>query len=144
RLGPQRPRAGQGSSSLVGDLHRLDSPVGMRSTFEQPIPLQEAEAARQCRLVDGESTLELLQVRLAQVRDGRENTELRHPETARPKACVIELPHCATDNSQRGADTGRQPSEVLPSWQPDAVSSHGRHPTQPPPYQASRSYVDTS
>src|SRR6266446_10895832 len=45
RLGPPRPRAGQGSSSLVRDLHRLDSPVGMRSTLEQPIPLQEAEAA---------------------------------------------------------------------------------------------------
>src|SRR5712664_3555868 len=82
RLGPQRPRDGQGSSSLVRDLHRLDSPVGMRSTLEQPIPLQEAEAARQCRLVDGESTLELFQVRLAHVHDGRENAELRHPETA--------------------------------------------------------------
>ena len=113
RLGPQRPRAGQGSSSLVRDLYRPDSPVGMRSTLEQPIPLQEGEAARQCRLVDGESTLELLQVRLAQVRDGRENTELRHPETARPQDIVIELRHRATDHSQRGADTGRQAAAAL-------------------------------
>lgn len=99
----------------------------MRSTLEQPIPLQEAEAARQCHLVDGESTLELLQVRLTHVGDGRENAELRNPEAARPQDIVIELRHRAADHSQRGADTGRQAVAALLKPHRGGSRSHTSH-----------------
>jgi len=64
--------------------------------------------------------------------DGDINAELSYPQNARPQDVVVELRHRASDHPERVADTGRQPSEVLSSWQPDAVSSHGRHPTESP------------
>jgi hypothetical protein len=51
----------------------------VRNTVDRSIPLQELEAPRQRRLVDGEHVLELPQIRLAQTRDGAENAELSHP-----------------------------------------------------------------
>jgi len=143
--GPRADARPPGLFSLFRcEFHRPDARVGVRSTLDHTIALQEVEAARQRCLVDGQRVLELLQVRLAYAPDGRENAELSYPQTARPQDVVVELRHRASDHPERVADTGRQPSEVLSSWQPDAVSSHGRHPTQPPPYQASTSYVDTS
>jgi len=53
------------------------------------ITLQKGEAPRQCRLVDGQPRLELSEVRLAATCDGREDTELRHPEPARPEDIVV-------------------------------------------------------
>src|SRR5262249_12289360 len=83
RLSPERPRGVQNSSPARREFHRLDAPVGMRTTFDQAITLQQVKAASQCRLVDGEPLLELLQVRLAHLRDRRENAELSHPDAAR-------------------------------------------------------------
>jgi hypothetical protein len=50
--------------------HRVDAAVGMRNALDRTIPLQELEAPRQRRLVDGKRVLELPQIRLAQARDG--------------------------------------------------------------------------
>jgi len=60
------------------------------NTLDHTITLQKAEAARQCRLVDGQRRLELSEVCLAATCDGRENTELRHPEPARPENIVVQ------------------------------------------------------
>src|SRR5207244_6427636 len=59
RLGPERTRDLQGSSSLGCESHRLDAPVGVRNTLDHTIPLQEVEAPCQGRLVDGKRVLEL-------------------------------------------------------------------------------------
>src|SRR2546426_5257022 len=77
--GPERARGLEGSSPLGCQRHRLDAAVGMRNTLDRTIPLQELEASRQRRLVDGERVLELPQIRLAQTCDGAENAELSHP-----------------------------------------------------------------
>jgi len=61
----------------------------VRNTLDHTSPLQEVEAPRQRRLVDGEQVLELSQVRLTQARDGRKNAELSHPQTARPQDVVV-------------------------------------------------------
>ena len=84
RLGPERPRDFQNASSLRSESHRLDAPVRVRNTLDQTVALQEGDAARQRRLVNREGGLQLLQVRLVSTRDGCENAELSHPETARP------------------------------------------------------------
>src|SRR6267142_4417950 len=128
RLGPHGPRLRQGPSAPRGEPHRLDPPVGVRRPLDHAAALQEAKAARQRRLVNGEFVLQLLQTRLAQACDRRKNTELGHPETARPQAIVVELRHHAGDHAERVADTGRQASPVLSSRQPGDLSTHGRHP----------------
>src|SRR3989442_11508914 len=81
RLGPERTRDLQGSSSLGCESHRLDAPVGVRNTLDHTIPLQEVEAPRQGRLVDGKHVLELPQIRGAHASDRRENAELSYPQT---------------------------------------------------------------
>src|SRR5207245_10615381 len=63
RLDPERTRDLQGSSSLGCESHRLDAPVGVRNTLDHTIALQEVEAQRQRRLVDGSRVLEMAQVR---------------------------------------------------------------------------------
>jgi len=83
RLGPQGPRLLQGSSPPCREPHRLDPPVGVRRPLDHAGALQEAKAARQRRLVDGELTLQLLQTGLTEAGDRREDAELRHPETTR-------------------------------------------------------------
>src|SRR2546422_475303 len=77
--GPERARRLEGFSPFGCQRHRLDAAVGMRNTVDCTIPLQELEAPRQRRLVDGERVLELPQIRVAQTRDGAENAELSHP-----------------------------------------------------------------
>src|SRR5262249_47822685 len=64
-LGPERARNVQHPSALPREPHRLDAPVGVRTTVDRPIPLKKLEAPRQRRLVDGERVLELPQIRLA-------------------------------------------------------------------------------
>ena len=86
--GPERTRGLQGSSPFRCEFHRPDARVGVRSTLDHTIALQEVEAARQRCLVDGQRVLELLQVRLAYAPDGRENAELSYPQTARPQDVV--------------------------------------------------------
>src|SRR2546426_294419 len=77
--GRERARRLEGFSPFGCQRHRLDAAVGMRNTVDCTIPLQELEAPRQRRLVDGERVLELPQIRLAQTCDGAENAELSHP-----------------------------------------------------------------
>ena len=64
RLGPEGPRHRQRSSPFRCEPHRLDPPVGVGSTLEHAVALQEGKAARQGRLVNGELVLQLLQARL--------------------------------------------------------------------------------
>src|SRR2546425_511534 len=90
--GPERTRGLQGSSPFRCEFHRPDARVGVRSTLDHTIALQEVEAARQRCLVDGQRVLDLLQVRLAYAPDGRENAEPSYPQTARPQDVVVELP----------------------------------------------------
>src|SRR6266436_6002925 len=54
RAGPERTRGRQDSSPFRCEFHRPDARVGVRRTVDQTIALQEVEAARQRRLVDGE------------------------------------------------------------------------------------------
>src|SRR3989442_10864684 len=90
----------------------------MRTTLDQTIALQEAEAPRERRLVDGERILELFQICPAHAREGREDAELSHPETARPQDVVVELRHRASGHPQRVADTGVKAVQgpVVDSW----------------------------
>src|SRR5262249_38741061 len=85
RPGPERPRDLQDASPPGGGSKRLDAPVGVGGALDHAVPLEQVDAARQGRLVDGESILELPQVRLAQVGEGREDAELGHPQAARPQ-----------------------------------------------------------
>src|SRR5437660_8331524 len=52
--GPERTRGLQGSSPFRCEFHRPDARVGVRSTLDHTIALQEVEAARQRCLVDGQ------------------------------------------------------------------------------------------
>src|SRR5207302_4265367 len=62
------PRAAARSPGLVSpsdvSFTGFDAPVGRQNTLDHTIPLQEVEAPRQRRLVDGAHALELPQVRL--------------------------------------------------------------------------------
>ena len=125
RLGPEGPRHLHSSSSFRCEPHRLDPPVGVRTTLEYAGAFQEGQAARQGRLVNGELILQLLQARLTQACDRSQNTELRHPEAARPQAIVVELRHHAADHAERIADTRRQASPGLTGRQSGDLSTHG-------------------
>src|SRR6266478_9294819 len=127
RLGPHGPRLRQGPSAPRCEPHRLDPPVGVRRPLDHAAALQEAKAARQRRLVDGELVLQLLQTRLTEAGDRCKNTELRHPETARSQAIVVELRHHAGDHAERVAHARRQPSTLLSGRQPGPSSRHRRH-----------------
>src|SRR5213594_347309 len=100
-LSPERPRHVEHPSALPREPHGPDAPVGVRHTLDYTITLQKAEAARQCRLVDGQHRLKLSDVRLAASCDGRENTELRHPEPARPEDIVVQLSDGTADHTER-------------------------------------------
>ena len=97
----------------------------MRNTLDHTVTLQEVEAPRQRRLVDGKHVLELPQVRLTEACDGRENAELSHPQTARPQDVVVQLGDGSTHHTQRAADTGGQPLAVRSLPRPGASSVHG-------------------
>ena len=122
RLGPERPRDVQDSSPFGGGSQGLDASVGVGNPLDHAIPLEQVEAPRQGRLVDGESLLELPQVRLAQVREGREYAELGHPQAARPQDVVVQLGHGPRDHAKGAADTGRQPFGRL-AGRPDGPAS---------------------
>ena len=122
---PQRPRGLQGFSPFRCECHRLDAPVGVRNTLDHTIPLQEVEAPCERRLVDGQHVLELPQVRRAQTRDGAENAELSHPQTARPQDVVVQLCHGPARHAERAADTRGQPCAVRSVRRPRASSVHG-------------------
>jgi hypothetical protein len=77
----------------------------VRSTLDQTVALQDVEASGERRLIDGQRVLKLLEIRLAQARDRRENAELSHAETAGPQNVVVELRHRASDHAERVADT---------------------------------------
>src|SRR5436309_8545643 len=94
--GPERARRLEGFSPFGCQRHRLDAAVGMRNTVDCTIPLQELEAPRQRRLVDGELLPALPQIPVAQTRVGAENVELSHPSTARPQDVVVQLCHAPT------------------------------------------------
>jgi len=81
---PERPGGVEGSPAFRGEPHRLDPPVGMRAPLDQAIALEEAQTAREGRLVDGEYVFELFQVRLARASDGCDDAELCHAQPARP------------------------------------------------------------
>ena len=51
----------------------------MEHTFDHTITLEKVDAARERRLIDGERALEP-HVGFASARDGREKTELSHPQ----------------------------------------------------------------
>src|SRR5881397_1798288 len=76
RLCPERPRHVQQSFPLPRQSHCLDPPVQIRHTFDDAIALQTVDAARECRLIYGERTLEVSEVGFASASDGRKNTEL--------------------------------------------------------------------
>src|SRR2546425_12876211 len=128
RLGPQGSRHLQSAAACRCETQRLDAPVRVRSPLEHTVALQEGKAARQGRLVNGELVLQLLQTRLTLPCDRGKNTELRHPEAARPQAIVVELRYHAADHAERVADTGRQASSVRSCRQLRDLSSHGHHP----------------
>src|SRR5262245_31428672 len=77
--GPERARRLERFSPFGCQRHRLNAAVEVRNTVDRSIALQELEAPRQRRLVDGERVLELPQIRLARTCDGAENAELSHP-----------------------------------------------------------------
>src|SRR3989441_146273 len=124
RLGPERTRDLQGSSSLGCESHRLDAPVGVRNTLDHTIPLQEVEAPRQGRLVDGKRVLELPQIRGAHAGDRRENAELSYPQTARPQDVVVQLCHGPAHHAECIADACGQPSRVVSAHRSGASSIH--------------------
>src|SRR5438309_619558 len=124
RLGPERTRDLQGSSSLGCESHRLDAPVGVRNTLDHTIPLQEVEAPRQGRLVDGKRVLELPQIRGAHAGDRRENAELSYPQTARPQDVVVQLCHGQAHHAECIADACGQPSRVVSAHRSGASSIH--------------------
>ncbi len=124
RAGPEWARGLQGPSPFRRESHRLDPPVGVRNTVDHTIPLQEVEAPRQGRLVDGERVLELPQVRLAHARDHRENAVLSHPQTARPQVVVVQLRDSPGRHAECVADTGGQSSRVLSGRQSGVSSLH--------------------
>src|SRR3989442_8793754 len=124
RLGPERTRDLQGSSSLGCESHRLDAPVGVRNTLDHTIPLQEVEAPRQGRSVDGKRVLELPQIRGAHAGDRRENAELSYPQTARPQDVVVQLCHGPAHHAECIADACGQPSRVVSAHRSGASSIH--------------------
>src|SRR5947209_5269071 len=130
---PERTRGLQGLSPFRCECHRLDAPVGVWNTLDHTIPLQEVEAPGERRLVDGQHVLELPQVRRAQTRDGAENAELSHPQTARPQDVVVQLCDGSTHHTQRAADTGGQPLAVRSLPRPGASSVHGAMLLATPP-----------
>lgn len=93
RSSPAPPRGIQGSSASRCQSYRPDARVGVRSALAHAIVLEDIEAARQRRLVDGERVLELLQRGLAQALEGRENAELRDPQTTRTQGVIVQLGH---------------------------------------------------
>src|SRR2546425_138005 len=113
-----------GSSSLGCESHRLDAPVGVRNTLDHTIPLQEVEAPRQGRLVDGKRVLELPQIRGAHAGDRRENAELSYPQTARPQDVVVQLCHGPAHHAECIADACGQPSRVVSAHRSGASSIH--------------------
>src|SRR5712691_8476528 len=125
RLGPERPRDLKGSSTFGCESHRLDAPVRARNTLDHTTTLQEVEAARQRRLIDGERVLKLPQIRLPHARDGPENAELSHPQTARPHDVVVELGHSPTHHPECVTDTGGQLPGILSLRPCRALSIHG-------------------
>src|SRR2546430_10500792 len=118
------PRGLQGPSPFRCESQRLDPSVGVRNTLDHTIPLQEVEAPRQGRLVDGERVLELPQVRLAHARDHRENAVLSHPQTARPQVVVVQLRYSPGCHAECVADTGGQSSRILSGRQSSVSSLH--------------------
>src|SRR5437899_7233954 len=127
RLGPQRPCAREDPSPPRCEPHRLDASVGVWHALDHTAPLEQAEAARQGRLVDDERVLQLPEVRLAHAREGREDAVLSHPQAARSQDVIVELCHCPADHAERIADAGGQPSAALSGGQAGAWSTHGRH-----------------
>src|SRR5262249_13237953 len=77
------------------------------------VALEELEAARQRRLIDGQSLFELPQIRLPRARDGGEDAVLGHAQTARPQPIVVELRDRAGHDSQGVADTRRRAKRVI-------------------------------
>ena len=84
-LCPEWPRNVQHPSSPCREPHCPDPRVGVGHTFDETITLQKVEAARQGRLVDGQHSLELSQVRRAATRDGRERRRLEGSEPPYPR-----------------------------------------------------------
>ena len=125
RPGPEWSGTFQGSGPSGCQPHGLDAPVVVRNALDHAVSLQETEAARQRRLIDGERVLELAEVRLTHARDGRENAELGHAEAARPQDVVVELGHSPTHHPEGTADTGGQPPGIRSPRPGGALSVHG-------------------
>jgi hypothetical protein len=89
-----------------GEPHRLDARVGVRGALYPRVPLQQREAPRHGRLLDGERVGELAHARLAQARDGGQDAELGDPEPARAEDVVVELRHRSRGHAEGVADTG--------------------------------------
>jgi hypothetical protein len=91
----ERPGDLERSSPLPCKLHRLDRPSGCEARSMTPSRSRRPRLRVSGVLADREPSLELLQVRVASTRDGRENTELGHPQAARSQEVVVELRHRA-------------------------------------------------
>src|SRR5438093_199296 len=72
-----------------------------------------------------ERVLKLPQIRLPHARDGPENAELSHPQTARPHDIVVELGHSPTHHPECVTDTGGQQPGILSLRPCRALSIHG-------------------
>src|SRR5206468_7106243 len=64
-------------------------------------------------------------IRLPHARDGPENAELSHPQTARPHDVVVELGHSPTHHPECVTDTGGQLPGILSLRPCRALSIHG-------------------
>src|SRR5439155_7804146 len=115
--------------------HRPRQPEVRRQGLTRNLPVEAvgrifglAFALEQVRHTLGdlaERVLKLPQIRHPHARDGPENAELSHPQTARPHDIVVELGHSPTHHPECVTDTGGQQPGILSLRPCRALSIHG-------------------